>query len=258
MTEPKKDDFIDGIYNYCDRWCERCALASRCRVHAMEEEAMGSTESRDPNSAAFWQSLQGIFTTTIKMIREAAREHGIDLDAVESESERQRTDELRQRTHSHPLVKAGHGYARRVDGWFQSERGRFQQKEDQLNQQVRLGMAEEIDPEDEIVRITDAVEVIRWYQHQIPVKLARALSGQWEGDASLQEYTSRDSDGSAKVALLAIDRSLTAWAMLRSALPDQPDTVLDLLVDLDRLRRSTEQIFPQARSFVRPGFDIPA
>ncbi|MDY6990017.1 MAG: hypothetical protein SWQ30_18400 [Thermodesulfobacteriota bacterium] len=22
--------FISGIYNYCDRWCERCACTSRC------------------------------------------------------------------------------------------------------------------------------------------------------------------------------------------------------------------------------------
>jgi len=28
--------FIPGVYNYCDRWCERCPFASRCRVYAME------------------------------------------------------------------------------------------------------------------------------------------------------------------------------------------------------------------------------
>ena len=22
-------DFIEGIYNYCDRWCERCPLTAR-------------------------------------------------------------------------------------------------------------------------------------------------------------------------------------------------------------------------------------
>ena len=29
-----QDGFIIGVYNYCDRWCERCSLASRCRVFA--------------------------------------------------------------------------------------------------------------------------------------------------------------------------------------------------------------------------------
>src|SRR5258705_2000420 len=29
-------DLISGIYNYCDRWCERCPLTSRCLVYATE------------------------------------------------------------------------------------------------------------------------------------------------------------------------------------------------------------------------------
>jgi hypothetical protein len=29
-----RDGFIVGIFNYCDRWCERCAFTSRCRVFA--------------------------------------------------------------------------------------------------------------------------------------------------------------------------------------------------------------------------------
>jgi hypothetical protein len=29
-----QDGFIVGIFNYCDRWCERCPLTSRCRVFA--------------------------------------------------------------------------------------------------------------------------------------------------------------------------------------------------------------------------------
>ena len=32
-----QDGFIVGIYNYCDRWCERCTLAGRCRVFAEEQ-----------------------------------------------------------------------------------------------------------------------------------------------------------------------------------------------------------------------------
>ena len=63
----------------------------------------------------------------------------------------------------------------------------------------------------------------------------------------------KDSDGSAKIALIAMDRSISAWAGLRETLGD--DSVLDLLVQLTRLRRETEALFPNARRFVRPGFD---
>ena len=30
--------FISGIYNYCDRWCERCAFTDRCLTYASSRE----------------------------------------------------------------------------------------------------------------------------------------------------------------------------------------------------------------------------
>jgi len=36
--EPPEENFIPGIYNYCDRWCERCLYTDRCRVFVMEKE----------------------------------------------------------------------------------------------------------------------------------------------------------------------------------------------------------------------------
>jgi hypothetical protein len=65
----------------------------------------------------------------------------------------------------------------------------------------------------------------------------------------------RDCDGSAKIALMAVDRSIAAWATLRKAVADEADTILDFMVLLDRLRRGMEKAFPDARAFVRPGFD---
>src|SRR5260370_34382544 len=64
-----------------------------------------------------------------------------------------------------------------------------------------------------------------------------------------------DSDGSAKIALIAIERSVNAWRFLQSSLPEKADTIIPMLLELERLRRAAEQTFPTARDFVRPGFD---
>lgn len=37
--------------------------------------------------------------------------------------------------------------------------------------------------------------------------------------------------------------------------PDSEDDTLDILVQLERLRRMAETAFPRARDFVRPEFD---
>jgi hypothetical protein len=64
-----------------------------------------------------------------------------------------------------------------------------------------------------------------------------------------------DANGSAKVALVGIDRSIEAWLRVRSHLPDEADELIDFLVELTRLRDGLEGALPLARAFVRPGFD---
>jgi hypothetical protein len=120
---------------------------------------------------------------------------------------------------------------------------------------VRLGAG---DPGAIVRDIEDALQVVQWYQLFIHVKLERATGSrihEREWDEEMREFP-RDSDGSAKIALIAIDRSMAAWARLRARFENEHgDAILDLLVQLERLRRAAELEFPQARAFVRPGFD---
>ncbi len=57
-------DFISGIYNYCDRWCERCPFTSRCLLYATENEEPDDPASRDIRNAEFWQKVESIFEQT--------------------------------------------------------------------------------------------------------------------------------------------------------------------------------------------------
>jgi hypothetical protein len=140
----------------------------------------------------------------------------------------------------------------------------------------------EPDTTDADITTDDAVEVIRWYQFFIAVKLIRALSGAGEANEedfdeedllsfdmlsedddednfNYEEIVARssliDANGSAKTALIAIDRSLAAWCALQISLPDKSETIKPMLIELDRLRRSVETRFRHARDFIRPGFD---
>jgi hypothetical protein len=50
-------------------------------------------------------------------------------------------------------------------------------------------------------------------------------------------------------------RSIAARSQLREHFPGKADPILDIPLRLDRIRKRTEQEFPDARIFVRPGFD---
>jgi len=97
---------------------------------------------------------------------------------------------------------------------------------------------------------------IRWYQYFIAAKVTRALGRKMEEEEEERcDEFANDSDGSAKIALIAIDRSIGAWAVILRYRHLHVGRVLEIISFLDRLRQAVEATFPRARSFIRPGFD---
>ena len=221
-------DLISGIYNYCDRWCERCPLTSRCLVYATEQEE-DSLESRDIRNEEFWEKLGSIFQETRELIDMWAKQAGVDFTEPVAEDEA-RSRRKRQLIDNHPLTRAGKKYANAASDWFREF-------------DIKYGESSE-----------DAREVIQWYQYQIAVKTMRALSGRREELEEDPEFP-KDSDGSAKVALIGIDRSIAAWRLMQLSSPPFSESIVPLILQLERLRQNVEKGFPRARDFVRPGFD---
>jgi hypothetical protein len=93
----------------------------------------------------------------------------------------------------------------------------------------------------------------------IGAKLHRAVdgrdrwrSGEEDGDTALVQT---DWNGSAKVALISIERSRTAWQTIADAANDAAAHAI--AERLERLQQMTAQEFPRAMEFLRPGFDEP-
>lgn len=101
----KNPDFISGIHNYCDRWCERCPLTARCLVYATEE-ADSDGGSRDISNAAFWQKLASTFQETKEMISKWAEENGVDLSPGVLAEVKEQKDRHRGPARTHPLARA--------------------------------------------------------------------------------------------------------------------------------------------------------
>jgi hypothetical protein len=219
--------FIEGIYNYCDRWCERCPFTSRCLVYATEQAA-GDTE-RDLSNEEFWRSMQKIFEQTQELIERLAAEQGIDLESIDKDALIEEERQKRKRISKNALTKEAERYVAMVEQWLKSE---------------SESVADEA---------ADYLEIIRWYQFQIAVKIMRGLSGRGREEGVDGQ---KDSDGSVKVALIGIDRSIAAWGELQNLVPEKAASIAPLLLHLEQLRRKTERAFPQARNFLRPGFDF--
>jgi len=251
----EKTNHIPGIYNYCDRWCERCSFTARCLNFEMSAEKFGDLENVDITNEVFWQKLSETFAETLNMLKEMAAEKGIDLDSIELDNE----DNYKRRDEDpsvvHIIAHMAKSYITLVDDWFDSNVYILKDDHPELKATAEADSTQS-SPDEDTITLTDSVEVIRWYQHQIYVKLRRALHSAHDEatDDDLDDYP-KDSDGSAKVSLIGMDRSISAWGKIIKISPDEEDSILRIIAHLERLRRRAETEFPDARAFVRPGFD---
>jgi hypothetical protein len=246
--------YIPGIYNYCDRWCERCSFTSCCMNFAIADEQFADKETRDITNKLFWEKLSETFQMTLDLLKEAAEEGGIDLDSIDIEGDEQFEINDDEKAVAHLISHMSNVYANIVDDWFNSNQYYLENKEHEQNINSALKLIKP-KPTEESVPLGDTLEVIRWYQYQIHVKLLRAIKGKKMEDSMTFNDFPRDSDGSAKVALIGIDRSISAWGEMIKHFEDQEDKIMNIIAHLSSLRERTEIEFPEARAFVRPGFD---
>jgi hypothetical protein len=246
--------FISGIYNYCDAWCERCAFTFRCMNYAMaQEEQSGDSRSRDAENKVFWDKLHETFEAATEMIWEEAEDMDIDFDEEDFDEFLDRQEEVHEAARSQPYSRTAMRYMDVADAWFELNKALFADEGGVLELFARADDPG-VGPADDTAALRDCLEVIRWYQRQIYVKLCRAASGTIRGHMEDMEGFQEDADGSAKVALIGIERSIAAWATVLRDFPDHEDAIF-AMVTLKRLLRQVEAAFPNARTFRRPGFD---
>src|SRR5665213_2744510 len=78
-------DNIPGIYNYCDRWCERCTFTSRCLNRELSAEREKKLQNLDITNKQYWEEVGAIFSDTIELINHVSEQMGIDWHDVEKE-----------------------------------------------------------------------------------------------------------------------------------------------------------------------------
>jgi hypothetical protein len=102
-----QDGYIDGIYSYCDRWCERCSFTSKCRNFAISEYEP-STDGPE-----LWEYLDTVFKATILMLEETMEEMGIYPDEIAKMELPEEPDPK-----EHPLYKKVHELSFSMHDWL--------------------------------------------------------------------------------------------------------------------------------------------
>jgi len=242
-------DFIPGIYNYCDRWCERCPFSNQCRN--FQAQPTKGEHSQDFEAEHFLDSLQESLQDAVQMLEQAAEERGLDWEEIQDAAENFKEEEPEFTPAQLNLKKRSQQYYKKATFWLDSNEHLISQKEEEIQRKDNLG----ISVEQEVDELNEALNSIYHYLYFVHVKISRALEGLHD-EWMMEEYPiQNDANGTAKVTLIAIEKSITAWELVRQEMPDAEDDVLDFLVLLSKLKNGMKKEFPQAEGFVRPGFD---
>ena len=247
---------IVGIYNYCDRWCERCPFTERCLVKASVDRMSKPRDQKQVDDPLV-VSLNALFAAA----REAMDRRWTGFELPEPSCERDPVDDLKEKRrneerHNHPIVCEARAYSGLVDAWFETESSRVRRHAEALVEKARSEDLDDLPTPSDMSQVANAIQIVRHDQLLIAAKVYRALSGS-NLDEEHRPWVNRiqnDRNGSAKVALLAMDRSEAAWRVIETFFPGS-DTALLLANELAELRRAVEHAFPDARRFLRAGFD---
>ena len=229
---------IDSISSYCDRWCERCPFTDRCAVYACQIAIAMCGDAAAGLELALGDP-QPVSGTLPEPPWAAALDAAIRLSPKEERDFARRERRRRKRLKRLPLSRLAHEFTLAALVWLRDRRG---------------ALAATADP-----ILNEAIEVAGHDAMLIGAKLHRAVNGRdrsrsGDEDSDVPAVQS-DWNGSAKVALLSIERSHLAWQTIATATDDPEASTF--AEQLERLRSLVRDEFPRAMEFVRPGFDEP-
>ena len=250
-TRPPRRRLIAGVYNYCDRWCERCVRQQNCRLFrdqrrfeaaaAAGEEALKRLHERDDDEDDEYEGEPPLSPAEqaerLATIEEACK------TTLTPEEERRMEEEYERRRRlkdAHPLACAGGAYMHVVH---------------KLQKRLAATSSAFRDP---VARA--AFDAIDHHACLIGGRTRRATS-ELVGDEDARAFAQSlgvqsDGHGCAKVVRLAIAESRDAWTYLQTiGVLKSAGVPAAMLVRLEALDRQVQKYFPRAMEFVRPGFD---
>jgi hypothetical protein len=243
---------IPFIHNYCDRWCERCYFTGSCAVFESSKENKG--KDREISNKAYWPKMTDNLTTALDLLKQNAKQLSIDLGKIpksEAEGIHWRSQNTVRLIKEAEVIKLSNDYAVLATSIMENE-DLWKHKANEIVCRNESGAVPLQELEDQLHLMKECKAVISWYVLFINMKFSRAFSARL--DFNDDDDVQSDSNGSAKIAMIAVNRSKEAWTHLFELIREE-DRIVPILSLLERINELASEKFPRALQFVRPGFD---
>lgn len=242
--------YISGIYNHCDRWCEKCNCTDKCFVFSKEND----TKIKQSDNFSAFETLSSEIQDTIDLLRKVVVDEGLDDEFLNiNENDDENYNKLFDVAENSEISLLSKKYYTDVEKILKIIRKIISDKHDIINKQAALGINTEF-LEQDFDYVDSAVEIILYYQYFIHSKLLIAIEEKMLTD-EFSDLSIFNFNGNSKVAIIAIEKSIEAWKNLLTIVPEIQDEIIDYLALLQKILKKTEIEFPEARHFKREGLD---
>ncbi len=253
MSSEKKEH-IEGIYNYCDRWCEKCAYTAHCLLFTQESKIQTYEILHNGNVSGIEEILENELDQG-EDDNPDADENEIDFpdeeffESFEEEEDDFIEDPKEIKKTEHPINNLIEEYFSKAQSLIKAIDAKF----------LFLNRPKELIKDPDIQRVFDNFEIVLWYHTLIGAKINRALFGLHSAgendDDELKGIHMSDVNGSAKIGIISIKRSTEALNNLHDVLPEFSGEIEEAFILLGRILNMTDELFPGCMKFKRPGFD---
>lgn len=212
-----KGGFIVDVSSFCDRWCSRCPFTARCELYAKNDA--GREETTRLSRASLLEQVQMMHA--LPDARGSAPPSGPAASLEDCKL---------------PAgLEASHGPDPEVVRNTAALHRKHNRARLSANASVRM-----------------AIETIENFSLFVPVKMFLCIGTVSQHGVGPQQS---DANGWGKAAMLGLDRMTAAWQLLVDTHHYTASDVAPFLSEIARMRRNLDRTVPNARAFVRPGFD---
>ena len=260
-------NFISGIYNYCDRWCEKCFYTDKCFLYRQEAEMQIKRILKDKDGAGVELSAKDIedsFKETLKLLNDdkddTQSEASFDDFDIEGEDDSNDDSDFFSNLNNtnddedvpsfglrdikHPLIDLTNNLFNDFSNYYDF---------------VKVKYPAEVELKDTQSVFQQNLEILGWFTPQILVKSKLCV---WSKknleklDDDFQREIDEDIQNvNCRIAFVGIEKIINALNNILKLKPDLQSETKELLSLAKIIKDLFAAEFPNSASYKRPYFD---
>lgn len=255
---------IFGIYNYCDRWCEKCFYTNRCLLFKQEAEREIKYLLKDENErnsehsskllADELKDAEKLFNQnpdSEDFLDSLDDDEDFDFDEVEDEDDEDDFEEFDE-------SKFGDDQKKEFNPLIQLSEEMFKELEVYYDV-VKKHFPKEVEKYDLTNPLIKNLQIISRYIPQISVKIRMCFWGKKKAEKTKSKMSREIEEDmlnvSSRIAYLGIENSLAALSEILSQQKELETETRLFLSTLKMVKKMFLEEFPKGQTYKRPYFD---